>query len=96
MNQQYQMKIKTSSGHIVVTSDTQHMSESICKGCKKKIYWAKTKFGKSIPISKLSNDEFVTHFSDCPTANYFRKKKILDNKKYAKTKRANSNQLFKS
>jgi hypothetical protein len=55
-----------------------------CKSCKAPIVWMKTKTGKNIPVNveSITTDEclfnpvtMVAHFSNCPYAQNFRKKK---------------------
>ena len=46
-----------------------------CKKCGKKIYWAKTKTGKLMPIEVCGLAEWQSHFAGCPFAKEFRKSK---------------------
>lgn len=57
-----------------------------CK-CGAKIIWLKTKIGKSIPVNyhediakeenfNYCNPKMIAHFTTCPHAEKFRKKKI--------------------
>jgi len=70
------------------TEDLAHPKQ--CKSCGKPIYWAKTQAGKLAPINAdfkalktLSIDgetlqllgAYASHFSTCPQANQFRKKR---------------------
>lgn len=43
-----------------------------CK-CGKTIYWAVTEKKKLMPVCFV-DDEWQSHFADCPSANEFRKK----------------------
>lgn len=43
----------------------------VCKGCKAEIYWLHTRRDAVLPYTK----EGLPHFSDCPKASEFRKKK---------------------
>lgn len=50
-------------------------SQTHCKGCGQKIWWAvnpKTK--KMLPIVLVGLAEWDTHFADCPMADKFRKR----------------------
>jgi hypothetical protein len=42
-----------------------------CNGCGATIYWIKTAKGRAMPV----NPDGTSHFSNCPKANEFRKKK---------------------
>ena len=44
-----------------------------CRMCDKAGFWAKTEMGKWMPIVKLLDGKFASHFADCPHANNFRK-----------------------
>ena len=44
---------------------------TICKGCKAKIYWIKTKNGRAMPI----NPDGEPHHATCPKVSDFRKEK---------------------
>lgn len=46
-----------------------------CKGCPADdLIWATTKNGKAMPIHwDTIKEQWVSHFSDCPNANNFRK-----------------------
>ena len=46
-----------------------------CKGCRAEIIWAKTMRGKNMPIRWDENEGWISHFSDCPKADSFRKEK---------------------
>ncbi len=62
-------------GGIEVTIPTK-FEYSKCRGCKAdNIVWATTKNGKLMPIrwSEIEED-WVSHFSDCPKAENFKKK----------------------
>lgn len=49
-----------------------------CKGCEARdIIWAKTKNDKMMPIRWDELQGWISHFSDCPNANKFRKKEVL-------------------
>jgi len=50
---------------------------SKCKGCEADdIIWSKTKNGKLMPIRyDLIKKTWISHFSDCPVAEKFRKDK---------------------
>lgn len=39
--------------------------QSICKRCKKNIWWATTKYAKQMPVRKNGNGEWISHFTDC-------------------------------
>jgi len=71
---QHQKKIKTNNGHIIVNSDTEHMDEGICKFCGKKVFWVKTRFDKSIPVTKINNGELINHSNNCDWTDYLKKK----------------------
>ena len=51
-----------------------------CRGCKADdIIWALTSNGKNMPIRyDLDNKIWISHFSDCPKAKEFRKKKLAN------------------
>lgn len=44
-----------------------------CKSCGVKIWWAKTKTGKMMPINVIGAAEWESHFASCPDAKKFRK-----------------------
>lgn len=47
---------------------------SKCKGCGEEIIWSTTKNGKAMPIRwNTIRQAWVSHFSDCTDANYFRR-----------------------
>jgi len=46
-----------------------------CKTCKMKIWWAKTKSGKLMPINLCGTAEWESHFASCPDAKKFRNEK---------------------
>ena len=48
-------------------------TRSNCKSCGRKIYWAKTKNEKQMPIEVCGLAEFQSHFASCPDASEFRK-----------------------
>ena len=67
----------TLKGGVIVTIPVK-FEYAKCKGCKADdIIWATTKNGRSMPIrwSELEND-FISHFADCPSANKLRKKYV--------------------
>jgi len=41
-----------------------------CSKCGRKIFWVKTKTGRSQP----STTNLISHFADCPKAQYFKNK----------------------
>ena len=49
-------------------------SQSWCKGCHQKIWWAVTKNKKLMPICLMGFMEWDTHFANCPMADKFRKR----------------------
>lgn len=67
-----QIKIKVKKGYKII--DTPTFSNGTCKGCGKEIYWVESKIGRPMPLSRLGNEDLVSHFFDCPEANKFRKK----------------------
>ena len=48
---------------------------SACKACGVKIYWAKTKNNKMMPINVCGMCEWESHFASCRAADRFRKNK---------------------
>ena len=44
-----------------------------CRGCHKKIWWASTENGKKMPICQDKDGAYISHFTDCPKAKFFRK-----------------------
>ena len=48
-------------------------TKSNCKACGQKIYWAKTKNEKQMPIEVIGICEWQSHFASCPAATKFRK-----------------------
>ena len=67
-----QLKLKVGSISVEVPEDFMQYATP-CKGCGKRIYWAKTENGKSMPVSQLANGDYVSHFFDCPDAKKFKK-----------------------
>ena len=70
------MKKITLKGGVVVEIPVK-FEYAKCKGCNANdIIWATTKNDKLMPIrwSELDND-FISHFTDCPAADKLRKKK---------------------
>lgn len=61
------------TGAIVTISDP--FEYATCRGCgADDIIWAITSNGKNMPIRyDLENKIWISHFSDCPKANSFRK-----------------------
>ena len=51
------------------------IDHSRCKACRKVIYWASTCNAKKMPICQELDGSWVSHFSNCPKAHLFRKKK---------------------
>lgn len=50
---------------------------SKCRGCgADDLIWATTKEGRYMPIRFDETKGWISHFSDCPKANNFRKEKI--------------------
>jgi hypothetical protein len=66
-------------GGAVVTVDFG-AAPAKCKKCKKLIRWGLTKNNTLMPISRAQPPEegpffeWQSHFADCPSANFFRKK----------------------
>lgn len=52
-------------------------NDSACRGCGEEIEWWKTPGGKAMPFNpmKAGSDKAVTHFTTCPEADSFRKRK---------------------
>jgi hypothetical protein len=46
-------------------------SPALCRGCRVTIYWIKTLKGKNMPV----NPDGTSHFSNCPQAQTFRRRK---------------------
>jgi hypothetical protein len=69
------MEITLDTGAKVTIPDQFEYSK--CKGCgADDIIWAVTSNGKNMPIRyDIDNKVYISHFSDCPSANKFRKKK---------------------
>ena len=44
---------------------------ALCSGCKATIYWIITRKGKKMPV----NPDGTSHFSNCPQAQTFRRRK---------------------
>jgi len=63
-------------GNAVVTVDLSNAS--VCKRCRRVIWWAATKNAKKMPVCKDKNGNFISHFTDCPGAKEFRKDDRLD------------------
>ena len=60
------------------------MKTALCRSCKKPIVWLTTKNGRTMPVDEAGVSEgdvvfdatrHVSHFSTCPAADTFRKKK---------------------
>ena len=69
------IKIRLAGGAVVEIP--RKFKYSKCKGCQANdLIWATTKNGKSMPIrwNKISQS-WVSHFSDCVSADKFRKDK---------------------
>ena len=69
------MEITLDTGVKVTILDQFEYSK--CKGCEATdIIWAITSNGKNMPIRyDIDNKVWISHFSDCPSANKFRKEK---------------------
>jgi len=63
-------------GNAIVTVDLS--KKSVCKRCRRTIWWAVTKNAQKMPICKDINGNFISHFADCPSAKEFRKDDHLD------------------
>ena len=63
-------------GNAIVTVDLSE--SSVCKRCRRAIWWAVTKNAKKMPICKDNDGNFISHFTDCPGATEFRKDARLD------------------
>lgn len=46
-----------------------------CRGCYKTIWWASTENGKKMPICQDKDGAWISHFTDCPKAQFYRKDK---------------------
>ena len=71
MTDKRKLQIITLKGNASVMVDWA--TESKCKACGQKIYWALTKKGKQMPINVCGLCEWESHFASCPHANEFRK-----------------------
>ena len=65
------LQIITLKGGAEVLADWATMTS--CKSCGMKIYWAKTKNEKQMPINVCGVAEWESHFASCPNANTHRK-----------------------
>lgn len=74
MKKKYPITIKINNGTLIVYSNLPNPTKGRCRGCGKEIFWVQTISGKSMPISKLDDGTFVSHFFDCSHAKSFRKK----------------------
>jgi hypothetical protein len=45
-----------------------------CKACRQTIYWSTTMTAKKMPICQDEKGNWVSHFANCPKADFFRKK----------------------
>lgn len=70
------VKLCTAQAEVILASDraTASFLKAIgqagrCKGCRREIWWFKTRLGKPAPYTS----ELVNHFADCPAAQRFRK-----------------------
>ncbi len=52
-----------------------YASQTECKSCGVKIWFAETKNGKQLPINLIGVMEWEPHWASCPFADEFRKKK---------------------
>ena len=68
-----QITLKGKGGATVKLDDDQQ--PFACRGCGAKIFWATTKSGKGMPVCKDKDGAWISHFSNCPRANTFRKDK---------------------
>jgi hypothetical protein len=69
------MIIKLKGGAMVAikAEDESKIAYTPCYGCGKLIAFGLTVNGKNMPISKMGDGQWVSHFFDCPKAPRFRK-----------------------